>query len=477
MFDRYAIILCGGSGTRLWPLSRALRPKQFLPLNGDLTLLQQTAIRVCKKINPSNLLIVTNESHRFEVKGQLAEFFPESLSGVIGEPVAKNTLPALAVAVKRIYEKDPNAIIGVFASDHAIDNEDIFFDAWRVAEAAAEDGYLTLLGIKPTDPATGYGYIKPKHELQLGDLKMPVYSVDSFVEKPSIQIARQYLIDGYLWNSGMFVFRADVFMELLSEHQPVIFRYIESMDDENFQEIYHAFPSISIDCGIAEKADRVAVVPVDMGWNDLGNWESIYQRHSKDVCNNVTKGEVILTDTKNSLLWSDAGVLTVLGVDNLVVIQTPDSTLICDRSRVEDVKVIYNKVKEAYPQMTETHMTVQRPWGSYTVLEEGSAFKIKSIIVAPGQKLSLQKHLYRSEHWVVVSGTATVTNQTSSDEVNTNQTSSYEVNTNHSTYIPAGNHHRLENRTSENLILIEVQTGSYLGEDDIVRIEDSYGRV
>ena len=186
MFDRYAIILCGGSGTRLWPLSRALKPKQFLPLNGDLTLLQQTAIRVCKKINPSNLLIVTNESHRFEVKGQLAEFFPESLSGVIGEPVAKNTLPALAVAVKRIYEKDPNAIIGVFASDHAIDNEDIFFDAWRVAEAAADDGYLTLLGIKPTDPATGYGYIKPKHELQLGDLKMPVYSVDGFVEKPTI---------------------------------------------------------------------------------------------------------------------------------------------------------------------------------------------------------------------------------------------------------------------------------------------------
>ena len=467
MVSRYAVILCGGSGTRLWPLSRSLKPKHLLPLNGDSTLLQQTALRVCQKIPASRLITVTHESHRFEVKGQLAEILPDAVAGVMAEPVAKNTLAAIAIAVRRIHDIDPTAMIGVFASDHAIDNEKAFIAAWDAAEIAAEAGYLALLGIKPTEAATGYGYIKPGASLHLGEANLDIAEVTSFVEKPDHETAQSFISAGYLWNSGMFVFRADVFMEKLARYQPDISAVILAISDDNITTQYEKLPSLSMDNGLVELADKIAVVPVDMAWSDLGNWESIYQRHTKDTNNNVTHGEVVSTDSNGSLLWSETGILATLGVDNLVVIQTADATLICDRSRTEELKLVVDQVKARYPSMAATHLTVQRPWGSYCVLEEGSHFKIKRIIVTPGAKLSLQTHQGRSEHWVVVCGTATVTH--GNQEIT--------ISTNESTYIPAGCMHRLGNNTDQDLVVIEVQTGSYLDESDIVRHDDVYGRI
>lgn len=464
--NRYAIILCGGSGTRLWPLSRTLRPKQLLALNGEQTLLQQTTARLLKNVDAANLFTVTHEDHKFELKGQLAEVAPDAIANVLAEPCARNTLPAIAWAVSQIHKQDADAIIGVFASDHAIDNQQAFLDAWRTAEVAAQDGYLVLLGIKPHEPATGYGYIKPSQQLAYNGA-LPVHQVAQFVEKPNSQKAAQFVHDGYLWNSGMFVFKASAFMRILQQYQPEIARQIVGMTADNFAETYANFPNLSMDYGLAEKAEKVAVVPVDMAWSDLGSWDSIYQRHEKDSHNNVTKGDVFMQDTTNSLLWSQSSLLATAGLDNIVVIQTPDATLICDRSRTEEIKTLVARVKAYKPELTEIHQTVYRPWGSYTVLEESANFKIKRIVVNPGAKLSLQMHKHRSEHWVVVSGEATITN----NEIE------YKLQENQSTYIPKTHRHRLANQSDEPLAIIEVQCGDYVGEDDIIRFDDTYGRL
>jgi len=463
--NHYALILCGGSGTRLWPLSRTLRPKQLLPLNGEKTLLQQTTERLLAHVPASHLFTVTHQDHKFEVKGQLAEVAPEAVPNVLAEPCARNTLPAIAWAVNEISQQDPNAIIGVFASDHAIDNEPAFLAAWKTAQKAAEDDYLVLLGIKPHEPATGYGYIKPSKVITEGD--MPVHEVAKFVEKPALEKAKQYVADGYFWNSGMFVFKANAFMKLFKQHQPEMAQQLSEMSEDNFVKTYENFTNVSIDYGLAEKAEKVAVVPVDMAWSDLGSWESIYQKQDKDTDNNVKHGDVFTQDTTNSLLWSESSLLATAGLDNVVVVQTGDATLVCDRSRTEEIKSLVNLVKEHKAALTEVHLTAHRPWGTYTVLEEGPNFKIKRIVVNPGAQLSMQMHHHRSEHWVVVSGTATITN----DGVE------FTLEENQSTYISKEHKHRLENKSTEPLAIIEVQCGDYVGEDDIVRFDDKYGRV
>ena len=460
---RYAVILCGGSGTRLWPLSRTMQPKQLLALNGQQTLLQQTAKRLLAHVDAANLFTVTHEDHKFQVKGQLAELAPDSINNVLAEPCARNTLPAVAWATYQIFQQDPGAIVGVFASDHAIDNEAAFLQAWDAAELAAQDDYLVLLGIKPHEPATGYGYIKPTTTA----LKDGVFVVDKFVEKPDLGKAKQFVRDGYFWNSGMFVFKAGAFMKMLQQFQPEMHKQIRNMTAENFAETYANFPNLSIDYGLAEKAEKVAVVPVDMAWSDLGSWDSIYAKRNKDGDGNVLHGEVYNEDTQNSLVWASRGVIATMGLKDIAIIQTTDATLVCHRSRTEDIKNLVAKVKTQRPDLTEFHRTVHRPWGSYTVLEESTNFKIKRIVVNPEAKLSMQMHKHRSEHWVVVSGIATITNGDMEFTLQANQ----------STYIPKTHKHRLENKSSEPLAIIEVQCGDYVGEDDIIRFDDKYGRI
>ena len=481
LINSYAIILCGGSGTRLWPLSRTQRPKQLLALNGQRTLLQQTALRLIEHIAPAHLYTVTHQDHKFEVKGQLAELYLQDLANtpnnilgnllnnVLAEPSAKNTLPAIAWATQQIYQQNADALIGVFASDHAIDNEAAFLQAWQTAEAMAEQDYLVLLGIKPHEAATGYGYIQPNQALSLNS-SLPVYQVAQFVEKPDQVKAQQFVDAGYLWNSGMFVFKASTFMQMLAQYQPDIYQLVCAITPDNLTATYDKFPSLSMDYGLAEvlaqQAKKIAVVPVDMAWSDLGSWDSIYAKQAKDPQHNVTHGEVVNLDTSNSLIWTETGLVATLGLNNIVVVQTVDATLICDRSRTEDIKALVAEVKARQPALTDIHQTVYRPWGSYTVLEERPNFKIKRIVVNPGAKLSMQMHQHRSEHWVVVSGIATISNNGIE----------YQLQENQSTYIPQTHKHRLANNTEQPLSIIEVQCGSYVGEDDILRFDDHYGR-
>ncbi len=467
MNDRYAIILCGGSGSRLWPLSRSLKPKQLLALNGEKTLLQQTALRLSQQVSAANLITVTHDDHRFEVKGQLAEILPTAVTGVMAEPTARDTLPAIAWATYQISLKNPNALVSVFPSDHAIDNEVAFFTAWQTAENAAQAGYFTLLGITPTEPATGYGYIKPVQTLANN-----TFEVAAFVEKPDLTTAQSYVENGYLWNSGMFVFKADVFLGFMAEYQPDMLAQIKQLSAENITENYKNLASVSIDYGLAEKlaieAKKIAVVPVDMGWSDLGSWDSIFQRREKTAENNVVQGDVLAIETADCLLWNAHGYLATLGVSNLAVIQTADATLICDKSRTEDIKRLVTELQIKRPELVTTHRTVQRPWGEYTVLEDGEHYKIKRIVLKPLAKLSLQMHNQRAEHWVVIDGVAKITN---GDKV-------ILLKANESTYIPKKTQHRLENPSDSNpLSIIEVQCGEYVGEDDIVRFEDIYGRL
>jgi mannose-1-phosphate guanylyltransferase / mannose-6-phosphate isomerase len=470
---RYAVVLAGGSGTRLWPLSRTTKPKQLLALNGADTLMQQTVKRLLPRVDPVRVFTITHADHRFEVTGQLHEVNAKFAQNVLAEPVGRNTLPAIAWAVARIARVTPDAVVSVFSSDHAIANEEAFLSAWSSAELAAEQGYVALLGMQPTEPATGYGYIRAGDGLRMPDLaggRPRAYRVSKFIEKPGLEMAKAFFAEGgYYWNGGMFMFRADHFLQLLEQFQPQIHGAVDRLRqcDQNAPlDIYADLPDISMDYGLLEKTDKVAVVPVAMGWSDLGSWEALYQQRTKDGAGNMIHGDVIAESSSNNLIWSEHGTVATLGLEGIAVVQTRDATLVCPRSETAGLKNLVTRVKESHRPLTEMHVTVTRPWGSYTVLEEGPRYKIKRIVVNPGQKLSMQMHHHRSEHWVVICGTAKIVNGEQEIYLEEDQ----------STYIPKTHRHRLENPGKIALQIIEIQSGAYLEEDDIVRFGDIYGR-
>lgn len=463
--NSYVIILCGGAGSRLWPVSRSLQPKQLINFKGKYTLLQASLLRLSKKINPQNIFLVSNKDHQFIIQDQLSKIFENEMPNLILEPLGKNTLPAIAIATKKIMEIDSNAIISVFPSDHEIKNERIFLDLWESSIEVAKNNYFTLIGIKPTFPSTGFGYIKPLKKINLDKIK-EIFEVAEFKEKPNKASAEKFIKKGYLWNAGMFIFKGDLFNVLMKKFQPKLLSIIESINENNIDTKYKKIDSISIDYGLAEKASKIAVLTDSIEWSDLGNWNSIFNLLSKDENNNSIKGNVVNQNSKNSLFWNESGIMATYGLKDIIAINTDDATLICHRNDSEKVKDIVNEIKLNNLSSTETHLKVFRPWGTYTVLEQGEGFKIKRIEVNPKQKLSLQMHKHRSEHWVVVDGIAKITNGEST----------FSIKKNESTFIPQNTKHRLENSTDKLLIIIEVQSGDYLEEDDIQRFGDSYGR-
>lgn len=486
-----AVILAGGSGSRLWPMSRQNLPKQFLALDGDATLLQTTINRLSPTIEAENVLIVTQEAH---AKGEAYHALLPYQS--LFEPVGRNTAPAIALAAAYLTANGADPIMVVLPSDHIIKDEVQFRAILDAAIQAAESGKLVTFGIQPTRPDTGFGYIKTKatglrtedsgssgkavsgsSQSAILDPQSCIYEVERFTEKPDLATAERFLNEGnYYWNSGMFVWKASVILAEIQRHLPSVHQIVqtilaESRAGSSFQQAvekhFASMPSISIDYGVLEKSDRVSLIPCDIGWNDVGSWQAVHEISAKDENGNALQGNVIAVGSKNSLIRAEKRLVAVIGVEDLCVIETADAVLISKSDQTQRVREVVDALQNKGATEHVYHMKVNRPWGNYAVLEEDpDGFKIKRIEVAPGARLSLQSHKQRSEHWVVVSGTATVTN---GEEVIT-------VHKNQSTYIPVGTKHRLENRGSEPLHIVEIQVGNYLGEDDIQRYEDNYGR-
>ncbi len=462
-----AVILAGGSGSRLWPLSRQNLPKQFLALDGEMTLLQTTINRLSPTIEAENVLIVTQEAH---AKGEAYHALLPYQS--LFEPIGRNTAPAIALAAAYLSANGDDPVMVVLPADHIIKDEAQFRARLDTAIKAAESGKLVTFGIQPTRPDTGFGYIKTHH----ADGEQ-VYAVDRFTEKPDIATAERFLKEGgYYWNSGMFVWRASVILGEIRKHLPEVDQLIqailaESHTGASFQQAvekhFPGMPSISIDYGVLEKSDRVALIPCDIGWNDVGSWQAVHEISAKDNNGNALQGNVIAVGSKNNLIRAEKRLVAAIGVEDLCIIETADAVLVAKSDQTQRVREVVDALQQKGATEHIYHMKVNRPWGNYAVLEDDpEGFKIKRIEVAPGARLSLQSHKQRSEHWVVVSGIATVTN---GEEVIT-------VHKNQSTYIPIGAKHRLENRGSEPLHIVEIQVGNYLGEDDIQRYEDNYGR-
>jgi mannose-1-phosphate guanylyltransferase/mannose-6-phosphate isomerase len=468
-----ALIMAGGQGTRFWPLSREMCPKQLLRLGGDSTLLQQTVLRLEGMIAPQDVHVVTGSRLLVDIKTQLGELGPGKAvpkENIIVEPAARNTAPAIGLGALRLMRLDPDCVMAVLPSDHMIKGDDLFRDALTAATALAEEGRLVVFGVRPTRPETGYGYIRLGGEIGAGS-----FVVERFVEKPDRKTAEGYLASGdYLWNSGMFVWKASVILAEIEKHMPALSDALTKIDaaigseDEQaaMADAFNGIQPESIDFGVMEKSDNVAAVRAEFTWSDLGSWDAIQAIAEPDGEGNVTVGRVVELDCHDTTIYADKRLVAGIGLEGMVVVDTPDATLVCRKDVSQRVKEVVGILKERGYEEYCTHKTVQRPWGSYTVQQEGPMFKIKRIEVKPGAKLSLQMHHHRSEHWVVVSGTARVT-VAEKDVL---------LAPNESTYVPVGSRHRLENPGRVPLTLIEVQCGDYVGEDDIVRFDDKYGR-
>lgn len=467
------VVLAGGTGSRLWPKSRVALPKQFLSLTSELTMLQDTIARL-EGVESEPPIIICNDAHRFLVAEQLRQQNIQN-SGILLEPMGRNTAPAIALAAlhARMNEQDP--ILLILAADHLIADRGAFHHAIARAQEIAEQGKLVTFGIVPTSAHTGYGYIRRGDQLNKADT---AYAVSEFVEKPDSATAKQYLDSGeYYWNSGMFMFRASRYLEELEKHAPKMLDVCRQAiateaHDLDFvrvsAEIFKTCPDDSIDYAVMEKTDAAAMVPLDAGWNDVGSWSSLWETaENKDNDNNVLIGDTMLHDVKNSYINSEQRLIAAVGVEDLVIVETKDAILVADKNQVQDIKHIVNNLKSGHRSEFEFHREVFRPWGSYDSIDNGERFQVKRITVKPGEKLSVQMHHHRAEHWIVVSGTAKVTNGDKELLLTENE----------STYIPIGVVHALENPGKVPLELIEVQSGSYLGEDDIVRFSDRYGRV
>lgn len=459
-----AVIMAGGSGSSLWPFSRAAHPKQFLTLHGDNTMLQTTVKRL-SGLDIQSSITICNEEHRFFVAEQLREI--DKLGSIILEPVGRNTAPAIALAALSV---DDDPLLLVLPADHVIQDEAAFTEAVFRATPIAKEGKLVTFGIVPNEPHTGYGYIKR------GEVQGYGFVVDKFVEKPSIELAQSYVSSReYYWNSGMFLFKASRYLKELKKFRPDIYEACESsmkdaQSDLDFLRVnkvkFEACPSESVDYAVMEKTTEAVVLPMDAGWSDIGSWSSLWDVSQKDSNGNATHGDVMLHNSNNSYVRTEGKLVAAIGVDDLVIVSTKDVAMVAHKESVKDVKNIAERLKHNSHSEWETHREVYRPWGKYDSIDRGEGYQVKHITVKPGAKLSVQMHHHRAEHWVVVSGKAIVTK---GDET-------FSLSENESTYIPIGVVHSLQNPSEELLELIEVQLGGYLGEDDITRFEDIYGR-
>ncbi len=466
----FPVILSGGAGSRLWPVSRERHPKPFMKLADGESLLQKTFLRAADLPSVEQILTVTNSDLFYKTEEQYCKLHSSPLTSFLLEPVGRNTAPAIAAAATYLAQTaGPDSLMLVLSADHLISDPVAFGVAVKAAVHLAQDGQLVTFGITPDHPDTAYGYIEADG-----------HKVSRFVEKPSLEKAKQYLASGnYLWNAGIFCFKVSAVLAELEVCAPEVMRAIGpcmalsmlgnlnkskiTLDIDSFAQA----PDISIDYALMERSKKVAVVACDIGWSDIGSWDAVSELSVPDENGNRTVGETVLYDAHNCYIQSDDRIVSAVGVQDLIIIDTPDALLVVNRSSVQDVKKVVSQLKEKQHDSYKLHKKVDRPWGTYEVLEEGSGFKIKRIEVKPGASLSLQMHHHRSEHWVVVSGMAKVVNGERELLVNTNE----------STYIPAGHKHRLENPGLIDLVMIEVQSGNYLGEDDIVRFQDNYGRV
>ena len=460
----HGIILAGGSGSRLWPLSRELYPKQLLKLNSEKSLLEKTFERLMSIMDIDNIIAITNTKHFSDIKMQLKEYSNDVR--ILTEPIAKNTAPAIAISTKFLLDCGKDDVIVVVPSDHLIENTENFAKTINKAQSLAKEGYIVTLGVKPKNASTGFGYIKTGEKIENG------YKVDCFKEKPDIDTAKEYYHSNeYYWNSGIFVFKASILMKTLKDHTQDIYEVTQKFNFKIKEDIdymtFDEYPSISFDYAVMEHANNVAMVEMECDWNDLGSWDAVYESNKKDSEGNVKIGNIIEQNCKNTMLYSSGRLLAGVGLENIIIIETPDAILACNKDDTQGVKQIFEKLKETKSDTHRIHTTVYRPWGYYTVLNQGEGYLTKMICVSRKGQLSLQSHNHRSEHWIILSGIARVTLE---DKV-------FMLKAGSSIDIPVKAIHSLANPYDSELKIIEVQKGDKLVEEDIIRYKDIYGRV